>query len=62
MASGGETVGLAKPITVTVGVASSSQTATTWRDLVAAADVALYRAKALGRNRLVTYRLLGDER
>ena len=70
------TVGLPEPITISVGVASTGQINTcdsagtagttraapaNWRDLVAAADVALYQAKARGRNRMIRYEADGDD-
>ena len=43
------------PMTVSIGVASFPADAQTKRDLVARADLALYRAKAEGRNRVCCY-------
>ena len=40
------------PVTVSIGVASLPDHATSNDGLVAAADTALYRAKALGKNRV----------
>ena len=48
-----ETEATALGLTVSVGVASLPEDATTADGLVGAADAALYEAKALGRNRLV---------
>jgi diguanylate cyclase (GGDEF)-like protein len=44
-----------KPMTVSIGVASFPSDAQTKRDLVARADLALYRAKNEGRNRVCCY-------
>jgi len=43
------------PVTISIGVASYPQDATTKRDLIAKADMALLTAKERGRNRVVTY-------
>lgn len=47
------TAGLRRPITVSIGVASFPENATEPHEVVEAADRALYRAKAEGRNRIV---------
>ncbi len=44
-----------QPVTLSAGVASRGPDETGLDDLVVAADTAVYRAKALGRNRVVTY-------
>ena len=47
-------------ITVSLGVACFPQHGTTGAELIQVADVALYRAKALGRDRVVTAKCLND--
>ncbi len=44
--------GTAIPVRVSIGVARAERGSCTWPDLIAAADTALYRAKAGGRNRV----------
>lgn len=46
----GKTIG---PITVSIGVAELPQHGTTYKELLEAADAALYRAKAHGRDRII---------
>ncbi len=43
-------------VTISVGVASFPEDATDLRSLISCADAALYRAKSLGRNRVIAYR------
>ncbi|HMM62930.1 MAG TPA: GGDEF domain-containing protein [Mesorhizobium sp.] len=45
--------GLERPVTVSIGIAIFPGHAATFRELLQAADNALYRAKELGRNRIV---------
>lgn len=40
--------------TISIGIASYPKHASTWQDLIGEADKALYRAKHLGRNRVIT--------
>lgn len=47
-------------ITISLGVACFPEHATTDAELIQVADVALYRAKALGRDRVVTAKCLND--
>ena len=49
-----EAIGAAQPLTVSIGVASNAQTHEL-EALLHAADLALYRAKAEGRNRVVRF-------
>ncbi len=51
----------AVPCTVSVGVATSDEMAETIEELLARADVALYSAKAGGRNRVVVAGSPADE-
>jgi diguanylate cyclase (GGDEF)-like protein len=44
---------LSLPVTVSIGVARGGAGRTTWLDLLKAADIALYKAKSLGRNQLI---------
>ena len=44
---------LSLPVTASIGVARGDAGRTTWLDLLKGADVALYKAKALGRNQLI---------
>jgi diguanylate cyclase (GGDEF)-like protein len=46
-------VGVDLSVTASLGVALRNETISTWFDLLSAADFALYRAKASGRNRLI---------
>jgi diguanylate cyclase (GGDEF)-like protein len=49
-------IGAKLPATVSIGVASTTQTGYGLENLLAAADYALYRAKAMGRNRVESAR------
>jgi diguanylate cyclase (GGDEF)-like protein len=44
---------LSLPVTVSIGVARGAAGRTSWLDLLKAADIALYKAKSLGRNQLI---------
>ena len=44
---------LSLPVTVSIGVARGVAGRTSWLDLLKAADIALYKAKSLGRNQLI---------
>lgn len=45
-----ESLGLPRPLTVSIGVASTSGPSPDWKDLIKMADQALYQAKESGRN------------
>ena len=46
---------IGRPVTITVGVAARPPHGTTYEELLRAADQAMYRAKASGRNRVAIY-------
>jgi len=50
------------PVTFSAGVAELSNSTTTARELIAAADAALYAAKHAGRNRVVLHSHDGDRK
>lgn len=46
--------GLDRPVTISIGIATFPKDANGFRDLLTRADAALYEAKALGRNRVIS--------
>ena len=50
------------PVRVSIGVARAERGSCTWPDIIAAADTALYRAKAGGRNRAEAAAVTGTSR
>jgi diguanylate cyclase (GGDEF)-like protein len=49
------------PLTVSIGTATFPDDADTAADLIHKSDIALYRAKQAGRNRVVTYSRNGED-
>jgi len=50
-----------RSITLSIGVANLKETKAVFDDLLHAADLAMYQAKAQGRNQMVTYKSISDD-
>jgi len=54
-------LGVDRAITLSIGVANLKDTKAIFDDVLHAADLAMYQAKAQGRNQMVSYESISDD-